>query len=413
MSNGKSQESISVLIPDAGGDLETVKVLRCLGQASGLSVHILSTTRSPLFRFSRQHAHLHRHSSQNDDEWIDVIRKTVRRLEIDVVLPATLKGVQLVSQRRQEIAEVAAIPPIPEFATLELARNKWSLYQFAKEHGLPVVPSVLIDDEGKPVADSPDLDLIEYPALLKPTLQRGGSGIVKVQAPSDLQTAWKDKRISKRSEYILQSYVPGVDVSLSALCRHGEVKIHTVWRQLLPSKQPFCVPQLVEYQQVKGAVEVVKQLVSALQWDGVANIDLILDQRDGKLKILELNPRFWLSLLGSLSAGVNFPLFSCLIAVGAECPDIRQIESVSHARPAAALRMMLAQLIGRGPTEGFKWRGSSMQYTYSDPLPELIHAIRKTARRFWTPRQTNFSAQCTVCQISIAGGRRHQTEPVQ
>jgi D-aspartate ligase len=375
-------DSISVLIPDGGDELDTVKVLRCLGQSRILKVHILCTARSPLFRFSRHHAHLHCYSSQNDDEWIDVIEKTVRRFKIDVVLPIALEGVRLVSQRREAISKVAAIPPIPEFETLELARSKWSLYQFAKKHGLPVVTSVLIGKDGRPVADSPDLDSIEYPALLKPTRQFGGAGIVKVRTPSDLHAVWKDKRILEGTEYILQSFIPGVDVSFSALCQGGEVKAHTAWRELLPSRQPFHSAQLVEYADDKETVEVGKRLVAALRWDGVLDIDFIFDRRDRRAKILEINPRFWQSLLGSLSAGVNFPLMCCLTAVGAECPDMRQTGRVIHARPGTALRIMLGRLIGRRSAEGFKWRGSAIQCMCRDPFPELVFAMRKVAKRF-------------------------------
>ena len=375
-------ESISVLILDGENELDTVKVLRCLNESRGLTVHILSASRLPLSRLSRHHAHLHRHSSQNDDEWTDAIEKVARRLKIDVILPATLEGIRLVSQRREAISKVAAIPPIPEFKTLELVRNKWSLYRFAKQHGLPVVPSVFVGRPREPIADSSDLASIEYPALLKPTVSSGGTGIVKVRTPCDLHAAWENKRIMEGSEYMLQSCIPGLDISFSVLCQGGEVKAHTIWRQLLPSRRPFCAVPLVEYTDDKEAVDVGKRLVSALRWDGIANIDFIFDQRDQTLKILEINPRFWGSLLGSLSAGVNFPLMSCLTAAGAECPDMRQTNRITYVRPAAALRVILGQLIGRRSAQGLKWRGSAIRYTCSDPLPELVFAIRKIAKVF-------------------------------
>ncbi len=253
-------ESISVLILDGENELDTVKVLRCLNESRGLTVHILSASRLPLSRLSRHHAHLHRHSSQNDDEWTDAIEKVARRLKIDVILPATLEGIRLVSQRREAISKVAAIPPIPEFKTLELVRNKWSLYRFAKQHGLPVVPSVFVGRPREPIADSSDLASIEYPALLKPIVSSGGTGIVKVRTPCDLHAAWENKRIMEGSEYMLQSCIPGLDISFSVLCQGGEVKAHTIWRQLLPSRRPFCAVPLVEYTDDKEAVDVGKRL---------------------------------------------------------------------------------------------------------------------------------------------------------
>ncbi len=42
-----------------------------------------------------------------------------------------------------------------------------------------------------------------------------------------------------------------------------------------------------------------------LHWNRIAHIDLRYDI-DGNLYIIEVNPRFWESLLASLSAGINF-----------------------------------------------------------------------------------------------------------
>jgi predicted ATP-grasp superfamily ATP-dependent carboligase len=297
-------------------------------------------------------------------------------------LPVTLKGVQLISQKREAISKISTIPPIPQYEQIELARNKWSLYQFAKQNGLPAVPSVFIGKAGEPISDSAEIDSIEYPALLKPTLQRGGFGIVKVCSSSDLENAWKNERILKGSEYILQSYIPGSDVSFSVLCQSGQVRAYTLWKELLPSKEPFRVPRLVEYTEDEHAVDVGRHLVSAIGWDGVADIDLIVDKRDNTVKILEFNPRFWQSLLGSLSAGVNFPLMACLIAMGAVCPETKQTRPIKYTRPSASAEILLRRLLGKKPADGFSLRDSALKFILNDPLPELVYTLRKSTSRY-------------------------------
>jgi len=381
MGMGVSSQPISVLIPDGEEAIDAVKVLRCLSQAPGTTAHVLSSYSGSCVRFSRYCTRFHHHSSQNDDDWIDAIERIVRRWKINVVLPATLRGIRLISQRGEAISRFCAIAPVPKPDLLELANNKWSLYQFAKQHALPVVPSVLIRKTAGPIADSPDLNSIEYPALLKPTSMRGGFGIVKLEKPSDLHSAWSDKRIIKDSEYILQSYIPGVAASLAVFCVSGEVIAHTLWRELVPSKRPFAMPQLMEYIENEQALDVGKRLVSAIGWDGVANIDLIIDQRDQTVQILEINPRFWQSLLGSLAAGVNFPLITCLHALGAKCPDMSQIPGVRYARPAASLQLLLSRFVAKGPATDFRWRDSAIRFICADPLPELVYVLRATVSR--------------------------------
>jgi D-aspartate ligase len=375
-------QPISVLIPDDDNTLEVVKALRCLGQDARFTVHVLSDVHSPVARYSRYCKHLHHHSSENDNEWIKAIESIVKLWKIDVVLPVTLRGLQLISQNREVISKISTIPPIPQYEQIELAGNKWSLYQFAKQNNLPTVPSIFIGKGGEPFSGSADIDSIEYPALLKPTLQRGGFGIVKVSSPADLENAWNDGRIIKGSDYILQSYISGFDISFSVFCQSGQVRAYTLWKELLPSKKPFRVPSLVEYKEDEHAVDIGRRLVSAIGWDGVADIDLIVDKRDNTVKILEINPRFWQSLLGSLSAGVNFPLMACLIAVGAECPQTRQIHSVKYARPSSSAHMLLSRLLGRKLAEDYSLRNSAIRFILNDPLPELIYTLRRLTRRF-------------------------------
>lgn len=382
MKFGTDLRPMSILIPDENDDLDTVKILRCLSQAWEVTVHILSTSRSPSVRFSRYCAHLHHHSSQNDDDWIDAIERIVQRWKIDVLLPVTLRGIQLISQRREAISKITAIPPTPKFELLEQVRNKWWLYKFAKQQSLPVVPSVFLGKRRELISDSLNLDSVKFPALLKPTSLRGGSGIVKVGSSFDLNSALKNKRMIEGADYILQSYIPGVDFSFSVFCKSGEVIAYALWKELLKSKEPFRVPQLVEFTDDKDAVNLGKQLVSAIGWDGVADIDLIFDKRDQMVKILEFNPRFWQSLLGSLIAGVNFPLLACMSAMGEECPDMKQICGVRYARPAAFVGMMLHRFVGREQIYDISWRDSTFRLIYNDPLPELFYCLRRTARQF-------------------------------
>jgi len=44
-----------------------------------------------------------------------------------------------------------------------------------------------------------------------------------------------------------------------------------------------------------------------MKWSGVGMVEFRIDERDGSLKLMEVNPRFWGSLQLSILSGVDFP----------------------------------------------------------------------------------------------------------
>jgi len=63
----------------------------------------------------------------------------------------------------------------------------------------------------------------------------------------------------------------------------------------------------IEFVYDERVVQVVERLMRLLNWSGVAHIDLRFDQDEDEIKVIEINGRYWGSLLGSLNAGINFP----------------------------------------------------------------------------------------------------------
>jgi len=58
---------------------------------------------------------------------------------------------------------------------------------------------------------------------------------------------------------------------------------------------------------LRPVLEIARQLVCELKWSGVANLDFRVEAGTGRPLVLELNGRYWASLLASTAAGVNFP----------------------------------------------------------------------------------------------------------
>jgi predicted ATP-grasp superfamily ATP-dependent carboligase len=64
-----------------------------------------------------------------------------------------------------------------------------------------------------------------------------------------------------------------------------------------------------------GLQERAEALLSRLGWVGVAMVEFKVDPRDGRPKLLEVNPRFWGSLHHAILCGMDFPFLLYRLAV--------------------------------------------------------------------------------------------------
>jgi len=217
---------------------------------------------------------------------------------------------------------------------------------------------------------------------------------VEVKKQSDFQQAWKDKRIMKGYKYILQSYIPGIDLCLQVFCKDGKIIAYTLQKSLLNKNNHYGPQKIMEFIKDGEVLDLGQRLVSAMHWDGIACIDLRIDTRDGTNKILEINPRFGQAVLGSLVAGVNFPFIACLDALNMEYHN--QYRTISYAHPIAAGKNLLTRFTGKGTGVRIRLIESGLRFACSDPLPETFDVLGRSAKWFkqFVSRKCSNSENC-------------------
>jgi D-aspartate ligase len=158
-----------------------------------------------------------------------------------------------------------------------------------------------------------------FPALLKPALGSGGGLITRFDDQEQFQR-FADKGGLCSRRWILQSYILGRDIDCSVICRQGRILAYTIQRSSEWPATSFAPIGAVEFVEDNEVLSLAKELVAALEWTGIAHIDMLRARGDGRLFVLEMNGRYWASMLGSFRAGVNFPELACLDAVGEAFP---------------------------------------------------------------------------------------------
>ena len=370
---------LSVLIPD-GEDEHVLWTSRSLVHSGAVKLYILSNKRWTPIRFSR-HCRLYKFRPTGTDHnaRLQALAEIIKHVHIDIILPVGEEGLLFAAAERKTLSQLAALPPIPDLRSLRIARNKWLLNQFASRHSLPAPESVLVTLDS---AFEKRISELEYPVLLKPFSLSDGQGIRRFDAQSELQKFLYDQdEMRFKDKYLVQEYIPGSELGLSVLCRDGEILAFTIQRGIISASHRFGPLMAMEFIRHNTVLDIGRRLLAALRWNGVAHIDFRLDCRDGQPKIIEMNARYWGSLLGSLVAGVNFSYLSCLAAQGISFP-VPTYEFSHYTHTTTAVRDRLLWLLGKNTLNGISFRETGLRFFLADPLPEVVKRLQEMSTSF-------------------------------
>ena len=171
----------------------------------------------------------------------------------------------------------------------------------------------------------------------------------------------------------MQSLIEGRDLGINVLCRDGQILAATVQHPIKTSSEPFGTAIGIEFRDDPAAWDVAERLIRELGWSGIANIDMRFDARGKIPLVLELNGRYWFTLLGSLNAGVNFPLLMCEMCLG----ELKANRKPHRARYFSGETLCAFEPGGRGT---FRIRPHETNLRYFDPFPTAIRLTKTPFR---------------------------------
>ncbi|ARV62591.1 ATP-utilizing enzyme (ATP-grasp superfamily) [Nostocales cyanobacterium HT-58-2] len=310
-------EQGSVLIPDPCNDTLAYYGIRCLKKASSeFNINVLVssdqvTNDNSWLDFYKCSAYIDNlffsKYIMDSIEYLDEVIQIIENRKIDIVFPASEFGFKFVSKYREKLSKLCKLVALPSEDTLHTAFDKWKLHLFLKQHNISTPETVLL-------REFENVSEFNYPVLLKPIDGSGGNNIQKIDTlgKESLQLI-----LNHSSDgYIVQEYIDGYDMGCSVLCWEGQILAYTIQQQLGVTKGFAPKIDKLKFVHDSAVLDIVTRTVNALKWTGIANLDLRYNSKNGKIHIIEINPRYWQSMMGSLSAGVNFPYLLYLLSSG-------------------------------------------------------------------------------------------------
>jgi predicted ATP-grasp superfamily ATP-dependent carboligase len=327
---------------------------------------------------------------ENIEAFLNDLSRFVGQHPGTLILPMTEATTLPVSERRDVLIAAGARLVLPDHEDLLRAFDKDETTRLAASLGVAVPETAVISN---PRQASEVSQSLPYPVVLKPRVSEDfQSGKLRptgrpLYARNENEFNDAYNRISSRSPSVLvQEFVPGEGAGYFALMHHGELRAefaHRRIRDVIPTGSGSALRVSVDLDPEIRRSSLA--ILSALRWHGVAMVEY--RQISGHPPVfMEVNGRFWHSLVLACYAGVDFP---ALLAHMAEHGDV---EPVLSYRRGVRCRWFLGDVrhlvdVWKGPPRGFPgrypgrlqtlidfltpvWGTRHDLFQWKDPLPE-------------------------------------------
>ena len=249
-------------------------------------------------RHSSRH-YLYPSPAREPDAFLQSLREVVRLEKPDLVMPTNSREMRICLRQRDVLG--TALRYLGSLDAFEMLDNKSKLEDLAEELGIPCPRHYSIHDQVE-----------SFPLVFKPAQESSSSGVRYLRGEKELA----EIRVTSpaKGSYVLQEYIQGEGVGLSALCREGSIIAQCAHRRLaeIPIRggsstirEQFSHPELLP---------IAEALVRRTRWSGLVMFEFKL-ALDGRVFLIEANPRIWGSISQSIEMGVDFP---SLLAFGTE-----------------------------------------------------------------------------------------------
>lgn len=295
---GAQSEKAAWLLSSAGRRGSLVTLLQ-KQPMHGARSRVIATDRSELSAAGRLADAFELVPSVRDAAFIPRTLEIARKHDVGVIIPTIDPEIEVYANHRDEFSAHGIDVWVSSPEVSRLGWDKWSLYRWLREQGLPTV-------ETFEVSDLPSGGLLG-PVVAKPRSGSSGIGVMLAESFDMLGVQNLDE------SYIVQSRAPGFEVTVDfAVGRSGRVLAIVPRRRIEVRGGEVSKGVTVDYPAV---IEVAREVAARLPGAyGALNVQVFYEPSTGEINIIEINPRFGGGYPLAHLAGANF--FDALLRDG-------------------------------------------------------------------------------------------------
>ena len=257
--------------------LELVRLLHCNHTQIWLadSLH---------FSIGRHSRHVHRYLrtpsvAQDTEEYIEFLRTHIQRHRIDVLIP-TYEETFYIARYRHRLDDVCTLF-CDDFTKLRQLHHKWDFIHMTADCCIKAPPTFLLQTPD-------DVALLKDDALhyvFKPVYSRFATQILIRPTHHHLNVPWPQRH----APWVAQWFIEGSEYCTYTIAYRGKVTAHVTY------EHPYNLGRGsgIYFREVKQLLieQFVREFCQKHQYHGQIGFDFIQDQRDGKIYVIECNPR--------------------------------------------------------------------------------------------------------------------------
>ncbi len=263
------------------------------------------------------------------DALVEFLLGEARKYDLPpVLIPASDAYVQFLSRYRETLAK-SFLFNLPSATVLEAMVNKRLQYELAEKVGTPIAqtfyPETMEDVENIQ-------NQLAYPAFIKPYIGHlwrekfGGTHKgFKVFSAQELRQRYSEI-FPTGLKAMVQAIIQGPNTNHykvnAYINQRGEPLLVFTLRKIRQYPTEFGVGTMVESVHYPELAELGLHFLKSINYRGIGSIEFKKDDRDGKLKMIELNPRLWQQNIQATDCGMNFPLMEYQDLCGQNPPAI-------------------------------------------------------------------------------------------
>jgi predicted ATP-grasp superfamily ATP-dependent carboligase len=335
-----------------GGDYRALGVVRSLGRR-GIPVYVFRQGDDKLAALSRYARCCLPWPRGGDATQVAHLLEASEREPIAgwALIPSSDETAALVARHFGALGERFTLTT-PPWEILRLAHDKRETYALADRVGVDR-PWTLRPRSAAELTHAP----IEFPVILKPAVKESFNRLTAAKAwrvggRHELLRLYEEAcRLVPAETVMVQELVPGcgeAQFSYAALCDDGRPLASLVARRA--RQHPAELGRASTFVETIACQEVVEpslRILEAMRLTGLVEVEFKRDPRDGRLKLLDVNPRVWGWHTVGAAAGVDFSHLLWLFACGEPVPRLEGRPGVRWVRASTDLPTVATELLHR------------------------------------------------------------------